>query len=241
MMPTYPRLPENSDWEKLRNQSKWHFDYTKTPYPGEDSYTYVGKFVSDFNTAIEYVKATKKYYHDLDAYSGNLEEDIDKFTFTFQNLSLIGANPYIEAADCYLVEDIPMFQSISDMLGLKESIIRLDIQRPGQIIPAHIDELGSLKKRLSRKNISINLTNQSAKRFAIMLDDWKLGHVFQLGNAVWHQWSAGDCITWDWENIPHCTCNSGYWDRPMLQITGLTTQKTFDILNIENKIFKLEV
>ena len=69
------------------------------------------------------------------------------------------------------------------------------------------------------------------RRFAIMLADWQLGQVFQLGNAAWTQWSAGDCITWDWKNIPHSTANMGWHDRPMLQITGNVTKRTLDLLD----------
>jgi hypothetical protein len=63
-----------------------------------------------------------------------------------------------------------------------------------------------------------------------MLADWQLGQVFQLGNAMWTQWRAGDCITWEWRDIPHATCNMGWWDRPMLQVTGNVTQTTLDLL-----------
>ena len=67
--------------------------------------------------------------------------------------------------------------------------------------------------------------------FTIMLADWQLGQVFQLGNANWTQWRAGDCITWEWQDIPHATCNMGWWDRPMLQITGCTTPATQQVLD----------
>ena len=68
------------------------------------------------------------------------------------------------------------------------------------------------------------------RRFAIMLSDYQLGQVFQLGTAHWTQWRAGDCITWEWQDVPHATCNMGWWDRPMLQVTGNVTQVTLDLL-----------
>jgi len=65
--------------------------------------------------------------------------------------------------------------------------------------------------------------------------------VFQLGNAFFTQWRAGDCITWEWRDMPHATCNMGWWDRPMLQLTGYTTEVTKQILNKANKNWYLEV
>jgi hypothetical protein len=74
-----------------------------------------------------------------------------------------------------------------------------------------------------------------------MLDDWKLGQVFQLGTANFHQWRRGDCITWDWKNIPHATCNMGWWDRPMLQITGYVTERTNEVIRYRSKDLRVEI
>lgn len=240
-MPTYDRLPPQSYWEVKRSKSRWHFDYTKPPVEGSDSFTKVCRFKGDFFTWINFVKETKKCFLDMPSYSGDIKKDADKFSYMSQNLAFVGANPYTETVDVYLVDDIPIFKSISNNLGLKESFIKLDIQRPGQMLAAHIDDLGSLKRSLDKKGINIDINNETVKRFAIMLDDWKLGHFFQLGNATWHQWSAGDCITWEWEDIPHCTGNAGYWERPMLQITGLITDQTRELMNSEKKDIVIEV
>ena len=87
------------------------------------------------------------------------------------------------------------------------------------------------------KNVVIQFTEIEAdknpelmRRFVIMLDDWKHGQVFALGNSNWHQWKRGECITWEWRDIPHATCNMGWENRPMLQVTGWTTQTTHDIV-----------
>lgn len=74
-----------------------------------------------------------------------------------------------------------------------------------------------------------------------MLDDWKLGQVFMLGNAVWTQWKCGDCITWEWHDIPHATCNMGWEDRPMLQITGKVTDITRQRLYQSDKDLEIEI
>ncbi len=243
-MPTYPRLPENSDWEKVRSQSNWHFDYKKPPI-SNDSYQPVCKFIFNLNTLTKQVfenRIPSNIILDQNL-TGKIDQDKEKFTFTSQNLFLTGGNPYIEDVQSYNVSDIDLFKKFAESLGLTIYIIRLNVQKPGQMIPAHIDELGSFKKYLEKNNIDVDIENNSTKalRFAIMLDDWKLGQFFQFGNATWHQWSKGECVTWDWKNIPHCTGNAGYWDRPMLQITGLTSYKTFELLNSKDKIINLEI
>ena len=64
------------------------------------------------------------------------------------------------------------------------------------------------------------------RRFAIMLADWELGQAWMFGNALYQGWKAGDCITWEWQDMPHATVNAGWHDRPLLQITGRVTTKT---------------
>ena len=40
------------------------------------------------------------------------------------------------------------------------------------------------------------------------------------------QWHAGDILTFDWPNIPHCTANASLLPRPLLQVTGVVTETT---------------
>ena len=230
MRSTNDSLPADSSWEKSKLQSNWHYDYARKSTPGADSFTSVCRFVGDFKSAVkESIEKNAIQPKQTDSLSKNLREDSDK-------LGLSSANS-VEYYDQYQVDNIDIFQSMSDALGLEHSILRLNFQRPGQMIPAHLDELEGFKKHLSRKGINIDqdLLYDKAMRFVVMLDDWKLGQFFQLGNGNWHQWCAGDCITWDWKNIPHCTGNAGYWDRPMLQITGFITEKTKQLLKSNNK------
>jgi hypothetical protein len=37
------------------------------------------------------------------------------------------------------------------------------------------------------------------------------------------------------QDMPHGTANMGWWDRPMLQITGYVTQRTNDVLGGASK------
>ena len=95
----------------------------------------------------------------------------------------------------------------------------------------HMDNFaGTHARENSFKVVDIDESPDLMRRFTIMLADWQLGQVFQLGNANFTQWRAGDCITWEWQDIPHATCNMGWWDRPMLQVTGRTTPVTDELL-----------
>jgi hypothetical protein len=53
-----------------------------------------------------------------------------------------------------------------------------------------------------------------------------------FGNAMYNQWVAGTCITWDWRNMPHATVNAGWHPRPLLQITGYQTKRTKDLVKV---------
>ena len=238
MSKTYPSLSTGSVWEKERATSNWHFEFLREPQPGLDSYTAVCRFEGDFTESISLTKdivpennLTGKQL------TNDIKQDWKKFTSVEINLAMLKANPYLEHFDLYPGREIEQFQQIADALGLEHPIINFNIQRPGQILAAHIDGFNQLKRDmpLIYSNIDLRQDPSSVRRFVVMLDDWKLGQFFHFGNAAWHQWRAGDCVTWEWQDIPHCTGNAGYWDRPMLQITGLVTDKTRELLKNASK------
>jgi hypothetical protein len=100
------------------------------------------------------------------------------------------------------------------------------------MLHTHFD---NFRVRMAKRGLT---DTNGIRRFAIMLSDYQLGQVFQLGTAHWTQWNAGDCITWDWVNMPHATTNMGWWDRPMIQITGYTTPRTEEVMK-EFKVIQL--
>lgn len=67
-------------------------------------------------------------------------------------------------------------------------------------------------------------------RIFIQLTDWRPGQFWEFGNYHWNQWRAGEIITFDWENMPHCTANAGYDPRVTFQLTGIRTEKTTEFL-----------
>lgn len=236
-----------SRWEFTKRRSNWHFDTKKPPEPGKDSYTFVCRFNLDFTNAIkqclprtlESTWATRNNFNKQPnepkhrMYSADNEE---------ADLIRAGADPHMPIFHRAACDDVEEFQKIRDYIGLEDCYVKFHNQTTGNMLVEHIDNFAGRQERANSFKVT-RMDNHPdvIRRFTIMLDDWKLGQVFMLGNACWTQWKAGDCITWEWQDIPHATCNMGWENRPMLQLTGFVTERTQQVLkeaNI-NKIVKL--
>ena len=242
-MPQYSRLNPKSNWESFRKDSDWHYDYSKPPESGKDSFTAVGRFDLDFVEPIAEAKTRPSASNFTGKeWSYNIKEDFKKFDGNSLDLALCRGNPYLEQFDRYAANEIKVFENMAISLGLAHSVISLQIQKPGQICAAHVDRQYYVR-RMSPEINKIDIMSQPDRLmcFAVMLDDWKIGQFFHFGNAAWHQWNRGECITWDWKNLPHATGNAGYWDRPMLLITGIVTEKTESLMSGCHKDKVLEI
>lgn len=209
----------NSDWPGVsRGRSTWHFDNLRTPEPGLDSYTLVGQvqFPEGWQQDIDPEAITTAAWKRLIA--ATPDQDLQqKLT---QNLEEVGQNPEHGMFDTVNITHLPVAEKLAQALGLENSITRLHVQRPGQLLNMHIDDLTSQDQNPSE-----------VRRFIIAVEDWCPGQVFQLGNALWSQWRAGDCVTWSWKDIPHGSANFGWYDRPMIQITGYVTELTQQLVD----------
>lgn len=219
-----------SRWEYTKSQSKWHFDSKQPPRLGEDSYTPVCIFDADFTDAIAACMPKAKTSTwatrnpKVDAlYSANAEQ---------QDLIRAGADPDAEVFARAHAEDVPIFQKINEYLGLEESTIKFHNQTTGQMLHLHVDNFaGRPERENSFKVTEMDKNPDVMRRFAVMLADWEMGQAWMFGNAIYHQWTAGTCITWEWRDMPHATVNAGWKPRPLLQITGKQTQRTRDIVS----------
>ena len=223
---------QDSRWENTKKISSWHFDTSRPAKPGRDSYTYVGKFVGDFSKAIEICMPRAKRSTWANRNKHKIPGELWSAGAEEYDLIQAGADPKMEIFSRDPAHDIPEFRIIGDILGLHHAETNFHNQTTGQMLVEHIDNFAGSKARDNKPYIvDFDENPDMVRRFTIMLADWQLGQVFQLGNAMWTQWQAGDCITWEWRDIPHSTCNMGWWDRPMLQITGRTTEQTKEILD----------
>jgi hypothetical protein len=84
---------------------------------------------------------------------------------------------------------------------------------PGTYFPMHIDRYGYYSKANNIQDLS------SIIRYVLFLEDSAEGHILQIGDTVYHTWSAGLCVGWN-HSTPHMAANLGGQDRYTLQITG---------------------
>ena len=234
-----------SRWETTKNNSTWHFDPSKEPVPGADSYTYVGNFAADFSSVIAKYDAQTK----SDDWSNRtirpmvIKDNSPQSQISPEQADLIraGADKDGETYNRADASTDQLFAQIAQTLGMTMNMIKYHNQHTGQYAVTHIDDYfppGSSRLRWLQRHCGIEPTDPdrdiTIRRFAVMLADWQLGQVFQVGNATWSNWRAGDCITWDWYNIPHATANIGWRPRPMLQLTGEETEVTRSIVTDAN-------
>jgi hypothetical protein len=205
-MPVYEELPDTIPYSKSKKLSEWHFDYTKPPEPGSDSFWHVCRFDYDFRDAIERSKkgevSTNFKYKNI---SGDVKKDWKLFTSTEKDMLRMGGDPYHTHFNMHEQQE-PIFKTIAeDHLGIENYLMKFNMQLPTQILPVHFDTFDLLSREIPDvyEGYDVYANWDKLARFAIMLDDWKLGQFFQIGNATFHQWRAGDCITWRWKDMPH--------------------------------------
>jgi hypothetical protein len=108
------------------------------------------------------------------------------------------------------------------------------IQKPGMMFPYHVDEIPGMKD--NQPDHEFDRFPEGVARLEIMVHDWQPGHVWAYGNTYWKQWKAGDIAWHNWRDIPHGTANFGRSDRVTLQVTGLTSEYTRDMLTKQSII-----
>lgn len=84
---------------------------------------------------------------------------------------------------------------------------------PGMILPYHTDEYAYFR------NVN-NVTHSQIGRIIVYLEDWKPGHISEVGGKSISNWKQGDWIQWI-GTTPHMVANLGFEDRYTLQITGI--------------------
>jgi len=226
--------PNNSRWEGTKQYSKWHFDPSRPPEPGKDSYTHVCRFEADFTESVEQAMKYVKANTWADRNKFKIKDELWCASAEEQDLINAGADPKMPIFERFgkAGDIIGQFGLIAGHLGLRTVDINFHNQSTGQMLVEHIDNFaGNNDRNNSNEVVDIDRNPDIVRRFTIMLADWQLGQVFQLGNANFTQWRAGDCITWEWQDIPHATCNMGWWDRPLLQCTGRVTERTQKLLD----------
>ena len=141
----------------------------------------------------------------------------------------------------YFITDLTLVDMLAEKLGLTKPSARVQVLPPGQLTLLHLDNLDKgyispLENNVQKNHFTdseieeFQKNPRSALRFLIMLENSMPGQVMIFGSDVVASWKKGDVIYWDWPTVVHSTVNTGFWDRPLLRISGLATEKTKDII-----------
>lgn len=213
-----------SSWDQSKSNSTYHFDPQRV-----DSESSVLRRLGQLPTDPEWHSATQQVISTAQpatwatrGYKGQ-GRDIPPADLAAEEYDLTRHGMPADLAISHLSWDIPQrFQSTVDSFGLKDCMARLHVQQPGEMWNLHIDKLSKWAPE----------DPDSVIRIFVQLTDWQPGQFYQFGNYNWHQWSAGDVVTFDWQNIPHCTANAGHSARVTLQLTGVKTPATQQFLDL---------
>jgi hypothetical protein len=235
-----------SRWEHNKTRSTWHFD----PFadPREQTFIIPCRFVGNFKPAIDYALEHAREYtignyrarnlskQDQDLHDGEII-DIVRASGK-QDVSCMYhdrvAKKQVNEDGTYTIQEnrIPEYEVLFNMIKALDVDVhqsRLHIQRLGQVTPFHIDQQMRYARSGWRKiwtDAGADKNPLKLRRFLIMLQDWDYGHVWQFGNTYYQGYRAGECVTYDWCNMPHGTANFGYAPRITFQITGFVSDKT---------------
>jgi len=216
-----------SNWDWCVKHSEYHFDDSIQDQPGE-WFDVLGTFQGDWaeerdRLVLESAPvnwATRKFYGDADTESPMLEQeeyDIVQGGGKPKELILTNMNDGWET--------YPTLYAMMDYFGLEVSGVegakkRGHVQLTGQMFNRHIDKLWD----------RCTDDPERVARITVMLDDWQPGQFYMYGNLVYSNWKAGEVHIFDWPNVPHCTANTSNTPRAVLQVTGLKTDRTREIL-----------
>ena len=210
----------SSSWQRCVDHSRYHFDNFKIDQPGE-WFRVLGRFEGNWTEEVAQAQgkpitwATRKFYNnDDDTVSPMLEQEEN-------DLRTTGAPVDLALTDAVFdISAYPTLTRISEYFGIEDAKIRMHYQQPGQMFNLHIDKL---QERCPDNP-------EQVIRMTVMLADWEPGQFYLYGTTTYSHWRAGDAHIFDWANVPHATANASRSMRPTLQITGLKTDRTRELL-----------
>jgi hypothetical protein len=211
----------NSSWQWCVDHSRYHFDNARIDQAGE-WFQVLGRFVGDWTEEVAQAQgkpitwATRKFY-------GNDDDTVSPMLAQEENdLRTTGAPVDLALTDAVFdISPYPTLTRMSEYFGIEDAKIRMHYQQPGQMFNLHIDKLQERCPDDPERVI----------RMTIMLADWQPGQFYSYGNYTYSHWRAGDVHIFDWANVPHATANASRYMRPVLQVTGLKTEKTRRLLD----------
>ena len=215
-------MTKKSSWDKLKEKSTYHFDNTIVDKK-KDVLVELGHIDGDFSREVKkIVKESKAANWETRGFKGEgVAVPSPELKDEEYDLARVGVDPKVVITN--LAWKLPKkLQAISDMFAFEDTMNRIHVQQPGQLWHQHIDKLYKWFPEDPSK----------VMRVFIQLTNWEMGQYWQYGTYNWSHWQAGNVTTFDWQNIPHSTANSGFHPRVTLQITGIATDKTRAFLKL---------
>lgn len=200
-----------SNWEWTKERSEYHFD-TRVMDPRWDTVKLVKQFANTWEEEIKTAIFSSRpaTWRTRGKPGDLLQRSNEEYDAEEYDLETIGMDKD------YVITNLnydlgPELQRIADSFELDGAMARLHVQNPGQLWNLHLDKLEKW----------MPADPSRVQRYFVQLTDWQPGHFWSFGNYTWQGWAAGDCVTFDWLNVPHCTANAGLTPRVTLQITGV--------------------
>jgi len=218
----------DSSWQWCVDHSRYHFDDSRRDQLGE-WFQVLGRFVGNWSAEVAQAQgkpitwATRKFY-------GNDDDTVSPMLAQEENdLRTTGAPVDLALTDAVFdIRVYPTLTRMSEYFGIEDAKIRMHYQQPGQMFNLHIDKLQERCPDDPERVI----------RMTIMLADWEPGQFYSYGNYTYSHWRAGDVHIFDWANVPHATANASRSMRPVLQVTGLKTEKTRQMLAVAGPLVR---
>lgn len=248
-------LEEPNIWKNFKKSSTWHYDPKGDTR--EQTYNILCKFKGDWSEAIN-LSLENCVEHAVRHDGGEIRTAESDILISSEEVDLMNASGKSDVSILYYNEIYnleyfddngnervvknnhpayaPLFKMIEAVGMYDLHLARVHIQRLGQISPFHLDLQMSYDLQYDTPDWKKRYRDHGAdkdplklRRMFIQLLPWDYGHIWQFGNTVYQGYDAGECLTFDWQNMPHATANMGWTPRINLQATGFVNDR-FDWL-----------
>ena len=223
----------SSSWDWTVAHSEYHFNNTIQDQPG-DWFDVIGRFEGDWKDERDrLVQATHPVNWSTRKHFAQKKKDPEMLSQEEYDIAQSGGDPkglmLTNKNSFSNWSDYPTLYKMMDYFKLTSDGVSLvkwqaHIQMTGQMFNMHIDKLWDRCPDDPERIV----------RITIMLDDWQPGHFYMYGNCMYDKWQAGEVHVFDWSNVPHCTANASSHPRAVLQMTGLKTERTQQLLDNAN-------
>jgi hypothetical protein len=229
---------EKSSWEFTKKTSNYHFD-PKRMDPRYDTVIGLARFEGDWDAEVQRAIERAKPMTWRSRRFGNISDTSPMVEAEEYDIIQGGGDPNVPmwgVTDMKKdMSDCPVLSRIVDIVGLDPAELKakIHVQFTGESHTLHIDKLA---QAFSPDGINyVGDDEHLITRIVVMLQDWEPGHFYQYGNYTYEKWHRGDCHTFLWKDVPHCTANAGLVPRVNLLLTGKITDKTREFYELGRK------